>query len=303
MVRQLRRAYWRWWRWQFRRYGLLVALAIAVLSLALLPQLTKAEIGRLFLPHLSQDLVEPYQLTQLSSQDEVALGQAVDAQLKQEGLRLYQPTASLNDNAVLDYVSQLGQQLTAVCANCATVPYRFQVVDDPGANAFATLGGFVYVQTGLLQTATNEAELAFVLAHEISHLVNRHGVHQLWQSLTADRLRQAQAISLAGRQQAIVDAGIRLRLLSRSLLDEYTADAQGFAYLGQAGYSQSAAVTMLEKMAAAIAAAEPEAGEASFLASRVERLAALAAIAAEPTATGGLDAAAYRANLGELALD
>lgn len=264
--------------------ALLALVALLIVGLGQLAP-ARAELGRVFL----EDAVEAYQLTQLSSADEVALGQAVDAQIKQEGLVLYSRSAT-----TVAYVAEIGQRLVAACEECSILPYTFQVVEDEGANAFATMGGFVYVQTGLLKAATTEAELAFVLAHEISHIVGRHGVHQLWQELTAQTLEH----SALNSRPTLAAAGIGLRLLSRSLLDEYDADERGFTYLGQAGYAQSAAVTILQKMADR-AESPATSGLSTLLRSRASRLKVLLANI-EPAAGSGLDPEAYQQRLGEL---
>ncbi|HEY9738424.1 MAG TPA: M48 family metalloprotease [Trichocoleus sp.] len=271
---------WRDWRYFLLALAILLAVGLGQLAPA------GAELGRVFL----QGPVEAYQLTQLSSADEVALAQAIDTQLKQDGLVPY-----TSDPTALAYVAEIGQRLVAACGECASRPYTFQVVEDEGVNAFATMGGFVYVQTGLLKAASTEAELAFVLAHEISHIVGRHGVHQLWQELTAQSLNQG---GLTNRR-VLVTASIQLRLLSRSLLDEYDADERGFSYLREAGYAPSGAIAILRKMADAAGSAAGTGNLDSLLQSRTARLEALLA-AVEADAGAGLDPQIYRTRLGEL---
>ena len=77
------------------------------------------------------------QLANLSDQDEVNLGRQIDQQLKAQGLRTYRA-----DSQVSQYVSQIGQRLAAA-SDRPDLPYTFQVVQDDGINAFATMGGFV----------------------------------------------------------------------------------------------------------------------------------------------------------------
>ncbi|MBD2260756.1 M48 family metalloprotease [Pseudanabaena sp. FACHB-2040] len=270
----------RFWRsWRYRFLAIWVAIGIGLLSSIA----ASAEVDRFF----SEDQIEAYQLTRLSLADEVILGQVIDAQIKQEGLAFYTGSSNLSD-----FVVGVGQRLAAACDGRA-MPYTFQVLEDEGINAFATVGGFVYINLGLIRAAENEAELAFVLAHEIGHIVGRHGVHQLWQELTAQALAQSQS----EKRQTIVDAGSRLRRLSRSLLDEYDADKLGFQCLDQAGYAQSGVVTILRKIIADERSAAELASLHPFLERRVEQLAHLLASVAHPEIGDGLNQLDYEAHI------
>jgi len=71
------------------------------------------------------------------------------------------------------YVSRLGQELAAHAPG-PKYPYSFKVVNQKEVNAFALPGGPIYINLGTIQAADNEAELAGVMAHEISHVVHRH---------------------------------------------------------------------------------------------------------------------------------
>src|SRR5204863_771226 len=81
--------------------------------------------------------------------------------------------AFVEDPETTNYVQNLGQRLVAHSENPG-MRFRFFVVSDPTINAFAVPGGFIVVHTGLLTTAENEAEVAAVLAHEISHITQKH---------------------------------------------------------------------------------------------------------------------------------
>ncbi|MDV3351943.1 M48 family metalloprotease [Leptothoe sp. LEGE 181152] len=88
------------------------------------------------------------------------------------------------------------------------ISYTFQVIEDDGVNAFATLGGFVYLNTGLLQTADNEAQLASVIAYEIAHVDRRHAVQQLQQAAIAQGILTAGGVD----QSAAIALGVELAL-------------------------------------------------------------------------------------------
>ena len=77
------------------------------------------------------------------------------------------------DDPVTQYVQRLGAQLTAHAPGDPW-PYHFRVVNQKEINAFALPGGPIFVNMGTIQAADNEAQLAGVMAHEISHVVQRH---------------------------------------------------------------------------------------------------------------------------------
>ena len=82
------------------------------------------------------------------------------------------------------YVQRLGQQLAAHAPG-EKWPYSFHVVNQKEINAFALPGGPVFVNVGTIQAADNEAELAGVMAHEISHVVQRHGTRAASKQMAA----------------------------------------------------------------------------------------------------------------------
>lgn len=79
---------------------------------------------------------------------------------------------------VRDYVNALGQRLAKDSLR-PNIPWQFYVVDDDSINAFATLGGRVYVHLGLIKQVKSEAQLASVVGHEIGHIVGRHGLENV----------------------------------------------------------------------------------------------------------------------------
>src|SRR5262249_48267172 len=83
-----------------------------------------------------------------------------------------------DSNPVTQYIQQLGGKLTAVIPPQNSWPYRFHVVPQKEINAFALPGGPIFVNIGTIQAAASEAELAGVLAHEISHVYMQHSAKQ-----------------------------------------------------------------------------------------------------------------------------
>ncbi len=179
------------------------------------------------------------QLGNLSDQDEVNLGTQIDSQLKAQGVRVYN-----NNSAITAYVNEIGQRLAA-SSDRPNLPYRFQVVADDSVNAFATTGGYVYIQTGLIKAAANEAELAGVMAHEIGHIGGRHTINQMRQAALASGVAGA----LEVQQDALVNLGVQLALqLPNSREAEYDADRRGFNTLGRAGYDPRGFITFMQKL-------------------------------------------------------
>ncbi|HEU4754560.1 MAG TPA: M48 family metalloprotease, partial [Armatimonadota bacterium] len=86
------------------------------------------------------------------------------------------------DPAAVARVRQIGRRLVAAVPD-APYPFEFHVVEDATVNAFALPGGFVYVFRGLLQLVPNDDALASVLAHEISHVTQRHATRQFEKNL------------------------------------------------------------------------------------------------------------------------
>lgn len=102
------------------------------------------------------------ELSNLSEAKEIELGQQINAQILQD-VRLY------DNPAITNYIDQIGAGLV-LGVERPGIPYTFQVIENDTINALATLGGFVYVHTGLIRAADNEAQLASTLAHEIGHV-------------------------------------------------------------------------------------------------------------------------------------
>ncbi|MBD3880947.1 M48 family metalloprotease [Phormidium tenue FACHB-886] len=182
--------------------------------------------------------IQLIQLSSMSDNQEVALGSRINEQLVGRELKLY------NDRAVRDYVNQVGQKLVPF-SDRSDIPYTFQVVDMNAVNAFATMGGYVYVTTGLLKAADNEAQLASVLGHEMGHIAARHSVEQMRQQAL-----QAGVATAAGLDRnTAVNIGVELAInRPNSRQHEFEADRKGLATLKNAGYAPGAMVAFMKKL-------------------------------------------------------
>jgi predicted Zn-dependent protease len=182
--------------------------------------------------------VQVVQLSNISDRQEVQIGQQINQQLVSEEIRLYR------NPEINRYINEIGQRLE-LQSKRPDIPYTFQVVDDQSINAFATMGGFVYVNRGLIATADNEAQLASVMAHEIGHIGARHAIQQMRQAAIAKGLATAAGLN----RNTLVNIGVELALQRpNSRKDEFQADQLGLDTLKQAGYAPVAMVDFMQKL-------------------------------------------------------
>jgi Zn-dependent protease with chaperone function len=152
-----------------------------------------------------------------------------------------------DSDPVSRYVQQLGARLVQYAPGYKW-PYNFHVVNVEDINAFALPGGSVFVNLGTIQAAETEAQLAGVMAHEISHVAQRHSTcnitRQQTPSLLAGLGQIAAGIALGGAAGAIVQQGIGLTaglsFLRMSRESEKQADLMGTDILYDAGYDPRA---------------------------------------------------------------
>lgn len=190
------------------------------------------------IPELIFRGIQVIQLSTISDRQEVNIGKQINDQMVGREFRLNR-SPDLNN-----YINQIGQRL-AQSSDRPNIPYTFQVVDDSRINAFATMGGFVYVHTGLITAADNEAQLASVMAHEIGHIVGRHSIQQMREMAIAQGVASVAGVDSNRAVQIGVELALR-RPNSRSA--EYEADKLGITNLGRAGYAQRAAIDFMAKL-------------------------------------------------------
>jgi predicted Zn-dependent protease len=212
----------------------LVSLVVA-LGLILSPMIVPPAVAQLELLRQGIDILR---FATLSDRQEVALGQQIDQQLRGREFQEYRGPE------INQYVRRVGQRLVAT-SDRPNIPYTFQVVSAKEVNAFATMGGFVYVTTGLIRTADNEAQLAGVIAHEIGHISSRHVVRQLRRTAIARGIAAAAGVDGSRLVQIGVELAVR-RPSSRQ--NELEADQRGLTNLKRSGYAPGAMVSFLKKL-------------------------------------------------------
>jgi predicted Zn-dependent protease len=151
------------------------------------------------------------------------------------------------------YVDTVGRRL-AQFTEYQQFPYRFTLLNSPIVNAFALPGGYVYLSRGLLALASNEAEMAGVLAHELGHVNARHTAERLGaqQMATLGVLATAVGASLlglpAGDVAQVGQTIATLAIQSYSREQELESDTLGIRYMSRAGYDPEAMVTFLASL-------------------------------------------------------
>jgi hypothetical protein len=178
----------------------------------------------------------------VAPQQQIELGQKVVQQV-------YQQMPVLPDSSpVTRYVQGLGQKLTAQAPGYKW-PFNFHVVNVADVNAFALPGGSIFVNLGTIQAATNEAQLAAVMAHETSHVVLQHSICNLEKQQRVGMiagLGQLAAGVLLGNTaagtlaQESIGLGAGLGFLKMSRGAEQQADLMGVGILYDAGYDPRA---------------------------------------------------------------
>lgn len=130
------------------------------------------------------------------------------------------------------------------------LPWRFGVIDSPGINAFAAPGGYIVITLGLFSLLENEAQLAGVLGHEISHVVKKHHLKALQKTMKRGIWAKLGVRALADKDDRatldkVVNAGVQLYAtgLDRDL--EYIADNRGVVLAARAGYDPYALLDVL----------------------------------------------------------
>ena len=169
----------------------------------------------------------------VSQQQEVELGAGAAAQVSEQ-------LPLVKDAAVVRYVTSLGNQL-AQATDSRGLSWYFTVVDSKEINAFALPGGWVCVNRGLIEKATNMSELAGVLAHEIGHITRRHSVQQMQQGQGANvglsLLCTLTNVCESGATQAAINIGGSALFAKFSRGDEAQADEEAVATVVKAGIS------------------------------------------------------------------
>ena len=160
----------------------------------------------------------------------------------------------LQDKKLNAYVSGIGNRILAQ-SNKVPFNFTFSIFNSTGINAFATPGGYIYINKGLISSVENEAQLAGVMAHEIAHANARHVASIIEKSQKLNIAMLAAIIAgafLGGGGEATAAiaafsvAGAQSMTLKYQREHEEEADRLGIGYLVKAGYYPGAMVDFLK---------------------------------------------------------
>jgi Zn-dependent protease with chaperone function len=175
---------------------------------------------------------------------------------KQNADLMKQKLPLCNDPKIDQYLTNLGMKLVSkLDQRGVTYPWEFHCVNDKSINAFALPGGYVFVNRGAIEAADNEAQLAAVMGHELSHVTLRHGTAQA----TKAQFAQGAAGIFGGifggsTGGALLTQGVAMGagglLLRYSRGDETQADVSGTQVLYDNGYDPRAMAQFFEKLEA-----------------------------------------------------
>ena len=171
---------------------------------------------------------------------------------------LRQQLPVVNDPQTRDYINSLGFRLVAANEDAKDRQFYFFVVNDPTINAFAMPGGYIGINSGLIQNAESESELAGVMAHEIAHVTQRHLARRIeqQQQLSMPTMLAALASILVMTQSAEagmaaltgLQAGATQVMINHTRTNESEADRIGIITLANAGFDPLGMTRFFEKL-------------------------------------------------------
>ncbi len=176
----------------------------------------------------------------IDTKSEVSLGENMDKELHRELKILDNPRTQQRLDAI-------GKKV-AGASDRQDLTYTFRIVSDKDLNAFALPGGYIYINSGLMESTTDD-ELACVLAHEIGHIAARHSVKKL-QAILGYQI--VMSIVLGNSDQKVVAQAIgitfNLTSLGYSRKDEFLADKLAVKYARRSGFNPKGMVTFFAKL-------------------------------------------------------
>jgi predicted Zn-dependent protease len=184
--------------------------------------------------------------TEIAEPEEISIGRDMSA-------RLLGAAPLVNDPALQRYVNNVGRWLASQSER-PNLPWQFGVLDAPEVNAFAVPGGTVFVTKGLVQHMHSEAELAGVLAHEISHVLRKHHLKAIQKgaqtSLAGEAMQQALKDQVPAAREKLINVGSELYTRGLDKSDELEADRFGVVIAARAGYDSYGLPSVLQTLQA-----------------------------------------------------
>jgi len=184
-----------------------------------------------------------------SPEQDIQIGKRLAAQVPKQ-------MTLLDNRRVDDYLNQLGRRLAAHAPGYK-YPYAYRCVNSAAINAFALPGGDIYIDRGVIEAASNEAELAGVMAHETAHVALRHGTSQASKAYVAE-IPAALLSGWLGNNSSLGSTIVQMTtgfvmnsvFLKYSRDDESQADILGTQILYDSGYDPRALARFFEMIEA-----------------------------------------------------
>ncbi|MDH3310330.1 MAG: M48 family metallopeptidase [Gammaproteobacteria bacterium] len=184
-------------------------------------------------------------LKEPSEADEIEIGKGVAA-------NLLGAAPPVNDTKLQAYVNRVGKWI-AMHSDRPDLPWHFAVLDTDGVNAFAVPGGYIFITRGMLLRMRDEAELAGVLAHEVTHVVEKHALNTMRKGnitgLASDALGKYAEKKGMDEFTKIVSAGTEIYARGLDKEDEFAADRAGVVIAARAGYDPYGLPSVLQTLA------------------------------------------------------
>jgi predicted Zn-dependent protease len=187
----------------------------------------------------------------ISLDKEVLIGDALMRQLRGQA-------PIINDPLLDEYIQDIGNRLVAQADN-VKFPYKFFILNSPDINAFAFFGGHIGIHTGLIFNARNESELASVLAHEVSHVTQRHIARSIEARQKSSPLQIASLLGSILLAVVNPEAGMAALSVSNAASaqssinytrqNEKEADRVGISILADAGFDPNGASSFFSILA------------------------------------------------------
>ena len=182
--------------------------------------------------------------TEIAEPEEISIGRDMAA-------RLLGAAPLVNNPGLQRYVNHVGRWLAAQSER-PDLPWQFGVLDAPEVNAFAVPGGTIFLTRGLVQRMRSEAELAGVLAHEISHVLRKHHLKAVQKaaqtSLAGDALQHALKDRRPEARDKLITLGNELYTRGLDKSDELEADRIGIVIAARAGYDSYGLPSVLQTL-------------------------------------------------------
>jgi predicted Zn-dependent protease len=217
-------------------------LAGGLLS-GLVPGMAGAQPGKPALGDLMQLLAQS--MDQIDEPREIEIGKQLAAMLL--GSKPLYP-----DMATQRYINRLGRWISLQTSR-PNLPWTFAVLDDPGFNAFAAPGGYVFVTKGLMDRVADESELAGILSHEITHVTEKHHLKAMATAARTGMVAQVVSSQLKNDLGGLVSSqliNLGRNVYSRGLDqgDEFEADRTGVTLATRAGFDPYGLVAVLQQL-------------------------------------------------------